>query len=262
MFKIGEFSKLVRVSARMLRYYDKNGIFVPAEVDRFTGYRLYSSKQVPLLMKIVTLRDMGFGVEEIEEILSHYEDSIYMQKVLTRKRQEIENTIITEQFKLDQITFMSESLKEIGRMVYEVELKEIPSVSVLSLRKVIAKPENEFEQWDEMLAFITKHNIDVVQNAHSIYHDTEHKDSEVDIEIAFPVTTKGIDMEGFVFKELPAMSNVATISFPLPYINYNTAMQKLTLWLEEHNYQIDGLVRGVAKEEGFVELQVSIKESI
>ncbi|MCL2560362.1 MAG: ATP-binding cassette domain-containing protein [Turicibacter sp.] len=69
MFKIGEFSKLVRVSARMLRYYDKNGLFTPAEVDPFTGYRLYSAKQIPLLMKIVALRDMGFGVEEMEEVL-------------------------------------------------------------------------------------------------------------------------------------------------------------------------------------------------
>jgi hypothetical protein len=42
MLKIGEFSKLSRVSIRMLRHYDDIGLLKPAEVDRFTGYRYYS----------------------------------------------------------------------------------------------------------------------------------------------------------------------------------------------------------------------------
>ncbi len=41
MFRIGEFSKLVQVSIRMLRYYDEVGLLTPAEVDKWTGHRLY-----------------------------------------------------------------------------------------------------------------------------------------------------------------------------------------------------------------------------
>ena len=65
MFKIGEFSKLVRVSPRMLRHYEKCGILYPAEIDKFTGYRGYSAGQIPLVQRIITLRDMGFSIEEI-----------------------------------------------------------------------------------------------------------------------------------------------------------------------------------------------------
>ena len=36
MLKIGEFSKLSRVSVRMLRHYDEIGLLKPAEIDRFT----------------------------------------------------------------------------------------------------------------------------------------------------------------------------------------------------------------------------------
>ncbi len=46
MFKIGEFSKLTQVSIRMLWYYDETGLLKPAETDPFTGYRLYSTKQI------------------------------------------------------------------------------------------------------------------------------------------------------------------------------------------------------------------------
>ena len=42
MLKIGEFSKLSRVSIRMLRHYDDIGLLKPAEIDRFTGYRYYA----------------------------------------------------------------------------------------------------------------------------------------------------------------------------------------------------------------------------
>ena len=37
MLKIGEFSKLSRVSIRMLRHYDDIGLLKPALIDDFTG---------------------------------------------------------------------------------------------------------------------------------------------------------------------------------------------------------------------------------
>ena len=46
MLKIGEFSKLSRVSVRMLRHYDEVGLLAPSEVDPMTGYRYYSERQL------------------------------------------------------------------------------------------------------------------------------------------------------------------------------------------------------------------------
>ena len=37
MFKIGEFSKLSRISIRMLRHYDEIGLLVPEETDPWTA---------------------------------------------------------------------------------------------------------------------------------------------------------------------------------------------------------------------------------
>jgi len=60
LFKISEFSHLVRISPRMLRHYEKCGLLYPAEIDKFTGYRQYSAGQIPLAQNIVLLRDLGF----------------------------------------------------------------------------------------------------------------------------------------------------------------------------------------------------------
>lgn len=43
MFQIGEFSKLTQITIRMLRYYDEAGLLKPAEIDPWTGYRMYSA---------------------------------------------------------------------------------------------------------------------------------------------------------------------------------------------------------------------------
>ena len=94
MFRIGEFSKLTQVSVRMLRYYDETGILTPAEVDKWTGHRLYSVEQIPRLNKILYLRDSGLNVSEIALALTKDEQSLLTQ--LDKKRMEIENAIQAE----------------------------------------------------------------------------------------------------------------------------------------------------------------------
>ena len=69
MLKIGDFSKLSRVSIRMLRHYDDIGLLKPAETDSFTGYRYYRPEQLFTIGRITALKDMGFSLAEIIRIL-------------------------------------------------------------------------------------------------------------------------------------------------------------------------------------------------
>ena len=69
MLKIGEFSKLSRVSVRMLRHYDEVGLLAPSEVDPMTGYRYYSERQLITAGRIAALRALGFGLSDTRELL-------------------------------------------------------------------------------------------------------------------------------------------------------------------------------------------------
>ena len=69
MLKIGDFSRLSRVSVKALRYYDEIGLLKPVEVDRFTGYRYYSAEQLPRLNRIVALKDLGLSLVEVSQLL-------------------------------------------------------------------------------------------------------------------------------------------------------------------------------------------------
>ena len=245
MFKIGEFSKLVRVSARMLRHYDKCGLFRPAQIDRCTGYRLYSAAQISALRRIADLRDMGFGIEEMEKILPHYGNAERMQKALGKKREQIAALIESEQSKLNKIAAMSEKIKkENEEMVYEVELKELPAVKVLSLRETIGAYENEAALWEKMGEFIAQNGIDCSMNGYSIYHDDDYQETDIAMEIAVPVNAAGNDSGNFAYKELAAIPEAATIRFSGPYENYNHAMEKLATWMERNGYEFAGNIRG------------------
>ena len=59
MLQIGEFSRLSRISVRMLRHYDQVGLLKPAEQDAQTGYRRYAVSQLAEANRITVLRDWG-----------------------------------------------------------------------------------------------------------------------------------------------------------------------------------------------------------
>ena len=67
-YKIGEFSRLGRVTVRTLRHYEKIGLLKPGIVDRWTGYRYYSPEQLQKLLSIVQLKQLGFSLAEITEL--------------------------------------------------------------------------------------------------------------------------------------------------------------------------------------------------
>jgi effector-binding domain-containing protein len=214
---------------------------------------------------------MGFGVEEIEEILPFYDNAGYMRKVLERKYSQIMTTISDEQNKLEKIADMSGNLREEHKnMVYEVELKSFKEEKVISLRETI-RAENEEALWEKMSAFIMQNNIKYsAMNGYSIYHDDEYEENEADTEIAVPVYEFGENKDGFVHKELPAIPQAATIRFAGPYEGYGEAMRKLALWVEESGYTLDGSVRGFAiasptdvasPDDYMTELQVPVKKA-
>lgn len=69
MLKIGEFAALSTISINMLRNYDKIGLLVPQHVDELNGYRYYDKEQLLQANQIIALKSMGFGLDEIKEIL-------------------------------------------------------------------------------------------------------------------------------------------------------------------------------------------------
>lgn len=67
-YRIGEISRLYKISTDILRYYDKIGLMSPDFIGE-NGYRYYSKKQIWKLNNIRNLRNIGVGLEDIKEFL-------------------------------------------------------------------------------------------------------------------------------------------------------------------------------------------------
>lgn len=63
-YKTGQFARLANVSERTIRYYDKIGLLKPSFVME-NGYRQYNDLDLLKLQKIISLKHLGFRIEEI-----------------------------------------------------------------------------------------------------------------------------------------------------------------------------------------------------
>ncbi|MEN6325519.1 MAG: MerR family transcriptional regulator [Syntrophomonas sp.] len=248
MFKIGEFSKLTQVSIRMLRYYDETGVLKPANIDKNTGYRLYSVEQIPILHKIIFLRDIGFSVAQIAVALNNW-DKDFISKHLINKQQEIESLIQTEQARINKINIAINDMAEDKLSVnYNVSLKSIPAYQVLSLRKIIPNYFNEGLLWQELDDFIDREHLDIPSNSHAlaIYHDEEHKDANVDVEVCVAVSQKGQSKGVFKYRDTEKIDTMACAMVYGPYENIAIGYEALAHWLTKHSqYRMIGYNRQI-----------------
>lgn len=106
MYKIGEFSKIVDIPVRTLRYYDEYGILKPSEVDNFTGYRYYNDENILECHLIKLLKSLDFTLEEIAK----YKDCLN-EEIINKKKKEIEERIYLLKLKYKQLLLMEEELK-------------------------------------------------------------------------------------------------------------------------------------------------------
>lgn len=69
LLKVGELAKRTGLTVRTLHHYDELGLLKPSHSSD-SGYRLYSKDDLARLQQILSLKQLGFQLEEIRECLS------------------------------------------------------------------------------------------------------------------------------------------------------------------------------------------------
>ncbi len=96
-YRIGQFARMVSVSVRTLRFYDKVGLFSPAEHTE-SGYRLYTDDDLARVQQILALKFLGFSLDEIKVCLCsgprRFQDVLSTQKAMMREKRDQVDTII------------------------------------------------------------------------------------------------------------------------------------------------------------------------
>lgn len=107
-YTTGEFAKKANVSIRTIRYYDNQGILKPNHINE-SGYRLYTDSDFAKLQKILTLKYLGFTLEEIVNLTINDNDHDYIKQSFQLQLQLVQK-------KVEHLQLVKQSIEETSKM--------------------------------------------------------------------------------------------------------------------------------------------------
>lgn len=281
MFKIGEFSKLGQVSTRMLRHYDQLDLLKPSQTDQFTSYRYYAIDQLARLNRIIALKELGFSLEQIAQLLDK-EGELSAEKLrgmLTMRRAEIEREILDKHVQLTEVESRLRQIEQEGQpSPYEIVVKSLPSQSIASIRQIVPTiGEMSFyceKMYAELYAALKRVGITPLQPEITLYHNDEYQETDLNVETAVAIQSKYIRQtpitDSLNFLELPAANLAAALIYEGPFNEMTPAILALLTYIGTHGHIATGALRelhlsGPAHDDGgnvhtipVIELQIPI----
>lgn len=241
MLKIGDFSKLTRVSIRMLRHYDEIDLLKPVEIDPFTGYRYYSEEQLPVACRITALKDMGFGLAAIREMLDCYDKPKELERHFRIRRAELSTMAEETAYRMRLLDTAIERLRKGEDMNYDITLKTIPERYAACVRMTIPRYEEEGMVWGVMCEETDHMNLIPAEPClcSVVFHDAEWKEADVDVEAQKTVKGSYPDTEHVKFKTLPPVT-VASATYQGAYELIGEVYSAVYAWAEANGYETDG----------------------
>ncbi len=241
MLKIGEFSKLSRVSVRMLRHYDEIGLLKPAEIDSFTDYRYYREDQLPTVCRITALKDMGFSLADIVRILEIYEDPEKLEPYFSARERELEALARDTAQKLTLLDAARKRLRKEENMRYNVTLKTIPARYAATVRMTLPRYEDEGRIWGVLTEETCRMKLTEADPCLCAvtYLDGEYKEKDVDMMAWKTVKGSYPDTEHVKFRMLPEVT-VASCTYQGGYAQIVDVYAAVVAWIEANGYQTAG----------------------
>lgn len=252
MISIGDFARLGRVSVRMLRHYDEIGLLRPARVDSMTGYRYYQAAQLSELNRIIALKDLGFTLQQVQQILEQEPSVDELKAMLRMRRAELESRVRADIERLARVEARISIIEREGLMpTNEVVIKQIPPVKVVEMRGVAASYEPDSitpvvgPLFEELIQRLEAAGVMPAGPGIAYY---EPVSDGVLVHAAFPIGTDSLDLgDGVYIVDLPEIE-AATLIYHGSMDHADRVVQELARWIEAHGYVGSGYAREVYLE--------------
>lgn len=209
MFRIGDFSRIARVSARLLRFYDEIGLLAPAHADPQTGYRHYTVAQLAQLNRITVLKDLGFSLEQIGDILKSQLGAAELRCMLLLRRNDVERNLAVEAQRLRHIETRIAQIEAEGTLSADDVIERAGSARrLLSLRRTLAS----FAEARTLIGVLREQSCALLPKGHGcqlivVAHAPQFEADELDAEFGYAV-------EGLAVNEPPKSSDLRLRELP------------------------------------------------
>ena len=236
--KIGEFSRLCRVTVRALRHYEKIKLLVPEIVDYATGYRYYSIGQMQKMMSIVRLKESGFSLREIQ--------NMYDSESQRPSIDMLEEKIRLCEERLEQLKMCRERLK--AQIAFQKKHDEAERIYIDSLPSaIVAFHRATIPSYDDLgkLCYMiigpemARLGCECPEPGYSF--TMEHGgycQTDVDIEYCEKVSAMGKDSKIIRFKQIPEVPVAVCMKVYGTYDHLNENLHEALEWIEANGYRI------------------------
>ena len=246
MFMIGDFAQLARVSARVLRHYDRIGLLHPVRVDETTGYRYYSATQLADINRIVALRDLGFGLTEIGNLLSEDMSPSELRAMLALKQTQAYAELQAVEQRLRGIDSRIMQLEETASSIDLVQ-KHVPAMTVWTSAYETAHLGEALDALSCMVKEMVQHIDDPTPPYGMARWTADFDEAGFSMEFAVPVDPRlevVAERGGFVEEVLPSVEVVSTVRSP-GSDSLHVTNAAIGRWIENESVEIAGPVREV-----------------
>lgn len=251
MFGIGEFARYLGVSVRMLRHYDALGLLVPARIDPCTGYRHYSAEQLERGNRLIALKELGFGLDQIGPMLGAQMSVAELRAMLLLRRAQVAEQIAADQARLAEIERRLRVIENGGTMSrLEFMEKALPAVRVAQVVDSVNEPHEIGPRigpmFQRLATALTESGVTHDQPALAWYRP---QDDVLQFAAALPVrigqTTPALTDAGAELVTLDAVERAVTVLHRGSMETIGGTWQALAHHLEEKGYRADGIAREV-----------------
>lgn len=267
MYRIGEFSKLTKTTIKTLHYYDEVGLVKPHRVDDENGYRYYTTAQLIQIHQILSLRQAGLSISEIQDIMSGND----RKEILRGKQAELEQELVQVQRRIARVNHILQHMKEDYFMEYQAIIKELPACIVYSKRFILPNYDALFEIIPKIGEEVSQANPELKcanpEYCFLVDHDVEYKEKDINVEFCEAVTAYGNPVGDITFKEISAVDAVCVMHRG-SYNDLGKAYAFAFQFIEENGYEIadspreshiDGIWNKETEDEWLTEIQIPVK---
>ena len=277
MFKIGDFSKIARVSGRLLRYYDNIGLLSPRRIDPQTGYRYYSAEQLGRLNRILALKELGLSLEQIGKFLDGNVSSDEIRGMFMLKKAELERALDEEALRLRNVESRLQQLDDQGTVQdYDIVVKSVSAQPFLGYRSTFPGFMQAIGALKDVADCGRRRIPERRRNALVVVAHSDFDDESLDLELGFSLNeqpSRAVSLAGgghLKPAELPRVDCMATLVRQGSAYSSHLAFGALGMWMEANRFEIAGPCREVFlrmpfeppdSEETVVEIQFPVRKA-
>lgn len=238
LYRIGLFAQMNRITVKALRFYEEQGLLLPAKIDGESGYRYYTMSQMETLHRILALKEAGFTIEDMK----HLDASGDERSFLLRKKNAILEKIAQLTLQLSRID--GYLMAGGNSLAAPVMVKTIPETVCAVMRRRIDSYDALFDIMPELGGYMEEADCvcALPEYCFTQYLEPGFQEAQILVEVCEAVTEKKADRGSLRFRTIPE-TRAACIYHKGSYRDFPKTYEVILRYIEENGYEICGNIR-------------------